>query len=100
MTSEVSLQELSMFKGTPVYVSKDGVLDFGLRVPAVRSAQDRIVRINGQFEDRLDLVSAAYQGDSQLWWVIADLSGIIDPLAEIVAGSDLRFNPQALSVNT
>lgn len=31
-----------------------------------------------------------YLGDAKHWWVIADLSGIVDPFAELTTGARLR----------
>lgn len=94
MPDQVALPESTMFSKTPVY-SEDGVLQFGLRVPEVPANGDRVCRVTGPLADRLDLASAIYQSNSELWWVMADLTGMVDPLTETVTGTDLRFRTNA-----
>jgi hypothetical protein len=94
MADQVALPESTMFSKTPVY-AEDGVLQFGLRVPDVAGNGDRICRVSGPLSDRIDLASAIYQGNPQLWWVMADLTGLVDPFTEVTTGTDLRFRPTA-----
>lgn len=94
MLETVNLPANSMFLKTPVY-EEDGVVQFGLRVPEVPANGDRVCKATGTLRDRLDLVSAIYQGNPELWWVIADLTNLDDPLTQVEQGTDLRFRPQA-----
>jgi nucleoid-associated protein YgaU len=42
-------------------------------------------------EGRLDLIAAAFLGDSHLWWLIAQYNAILDPFSEITIGRVLRI---------
>ena len=85
-----------MFSKTPVYDAGDGTLEFGLRVPDVPGNGERICRVTGPLADRLDLISAAYQGTAELWWLAADLTDMVDPLAEVNNGTDIRLRPNSV----
>ena len=47
--------------------------------------------IDKKTEGRLDLIAAAFLGDSHLWWFIAQYNSILDPYSEIVPGKILRI---------
>lgn len=40
---------------------------------------------------RLDLISFQYYQTTHLWWMIAEASGISDPIQDVVAGMVLRI---------
>jgi hypothetical protein len=48
-------------------------------------------------ENRPDTISAFYQGDPALWWLIADLTQMVDPLLQFQMGTQLRFSPNGLN---
>lgn len=53
-----------------------------------RAPDDRII-----VYDTLDSwsgIAAKHMHDANAWWVIADLSDVIDPFAELVEGKELR----------
>lgn len=42
------------------------------------------------YGERLDQIAYRYYGDAELWWVVADINGILDPLADLPVGKVLR----------
>ncbi len=42
--------------------------------------------VERKFEGRLDLIAAAYLGDSKLWWLIAQYNRLLDPWLETSEG--------------
>lgn len=87
----VALPEQSMFVNTPVYRLADGTVVFGLRQPvALPAAGDSLVPVAGVNENRLDIISSSVYGTPSFWWAIADCSAVVDPLAEILTGRQLR----------
>lgn len=96
----VSLPERSMFVNTPVYRLDDGTVVFGLRQPVLRPANgDLSLPVKATTADRLDLISHQLYGQSDSWWAIADVAGIIDPLAGVTPGKILRV-PSAARLPT
>jgi hypothetical protein len=53
-------------------------------------SDDRFV-IDRKTEGRLDLIAAAFLGDSHLWWFIAQYNAILDPHGEVIQGRVLRI---------
>jgi len=84
-----------MFAKTPVYeveteAGKEVV--FGLMQDViVPDSTDLVytVPIGGLF--RMDLISQSFYGVPNLWWVIARVNGILDPLAGASLGQVLRI---------
>lgn len=79
-----------MFVKTPVYEVDNDVL-FGQMVPVVASSASDIVWIvptAGEF--RLDLISNQFYGVPDLWWIIASVNKIIDPLVSLPVGTRIR----------
>lgn len=80
-----------MFASTPVYVQADGVVVFGLRLPAVLPANgDMQTPVTQVQQNRMDLISQTLYGRPDAWWAIADCSNVIDVLAEVLADTTLR----------
>lgn len=51
-----------------------------------RDPSDIIYVIEKKYEGRLDMLGLLFYSDPNLWWVIAQYNGIIDPLTELVEG--------------
>jgi len=90
----------SMFAETPVYHGIEATIDgerqeslvFGLmRSPVVPSADDEIFTVPPGGRYRLDLISQSFYGVPDLWWVIARVNNLIDPLPAPEAGTKLRI---------
>lgn len=79
-----------MFTGTPIYqVGSD--LVFGLRRDSiVPDDTDVTVEVTQTWENRLDLLSFELYGTTALWWIIADLNNMTDPMFQAPAGTQLR----------
>ena len=94
----VSLATDSAYQLTPVYTNpEDGNLVFGLRIQLAPQDNDRLVTVTMATENRPDTISAFYQGDPALWWLIADLTQMVDPLLQFQMGTQLRFSPNGLN---
>ena len=86
----IELPAYSMFVQTPVYEVGTDVV-FGEMVPAVLQHPTDIVYIvpaTGEF--RLDLISAFFYGVPDLWWVLANVNNIADPLVAVPIGTRIR----------
>ena len=78
------IAETNRFNGTlskPAYVGiRKRITDF--------APDDRLIMVDGSFQWShygLELLQ-----DARNWWVIADLSGVIDPFSELTFGSTVR----------
>jgi hypothetical protein len=80
-----------MYAATPIYPLPDQTLVFGLRQPVIQPANgDQSVTVDASNENRLDLISSQLYQQPNAWWAIADVSGIIYPLAGVLDGTVLR----------
>lgn len=80
-----------MFVTTPVY-EVGGNIVFGLlRDAVVPDATDALFKVppGGQF--RLDLISHQFYATPALWWVLARVNNIEDPLVGAPVGTVLRI---------
>lgn len=91
MNGHVVLPIYSMFSSTPVY-EVDGEFVFGLRrEPVLPHSSDDLWTTTQAAENRLDLVSELFYGVPDLWWVIAAVNSIVDPLTSVPTGTPLRI---------
>lgn len=87
----VELPLYSAYADTPVY-NVGGDIVFGLRREVVVADQtDQLYTVPPAGEQRLDLISEQFYGIPDLWWVIADVNGIVDPLVGPAQGDILRI---------
>lgn len=88
--TRVELPAYSMFTTTPIY-RVGGTLVFGLLDTTVGpDASDDLVLVTSGNANRLDLLSAGLYGTAHLWWVLASVNGIHDPLVGPVTGDTIR----------
>lgn len=89
-----------MFSATPVYDgisaeiegTRQKVILFGMMVDAVvPDATDELFRVPAGVDTRLDLISQRFYGVPDLWWVIALVNNIVDPLAGAAVGQNIRI---------
>ena len=86
----ITLPTGSMWADTPIY-SVDGTLQFGLMVTAILpDSTDQSYTITQQSENNLQGIASSLYGNPQLWWTIAELNNMVDPLADAPAGTILR----------
>lgn len=91
MEQRVSLPPFSMLVSTPLY-RVDNTIVTGLVVPPiVADPTDILYRVTLAGERRLDLISHLHYGTPALWWVIAFVNNLVDPIAGVVSGADLRI---------
>ena len=94
----IQLDSTSMFQQTPVYANpSDGNLVFGLRIQSVPQTGDRLAKVNMATAGRPDTISAFYQGTPALWWLLADLTQLVDPLLDFQSNTQVRFSPTGLN---
>jgi nucleoid-associated protein YgaU len=88
-----------MFAQTPLYEDviaevegqRQKVLTFGLMVdPVVPNASDILYRIPESSSLRMDLISQQFYGTPELWWAIALVNNILDPLSGLEVGKTIR----------
>src|SRR5574343_652701 len=88
---KVSLPAYSMFQATPYY-NVGGELVFGLRRdPILPDTTDLSYTVEQYGKDKLWLISELFYGTTHLWWVIASVNGIVDPLVGVSFGTKLRI---------
>lgn len=82
-----------MFRDTPVYKqAAENSIEFGLRQRVIGTdPSDRVYTVPVGHENRLDLISNVFYGTPSLWWVIAEVNNIGDPLAFVPKGTRLRI---------
>jgi hypothetical protein len=83
-----------MFPVTPIYESQvegENVIVFGLMQDViVPDASDIVFTVPVAGSKRLDLIANEFYGVPDLWWVIARVNGILDPLVGIETGTRIR----------
>jgi nucleoid-associated protein YgaU len=98
--TRIELAPYSMFASTPVYDgisaeiegTRQKVVVFGLMVEAVvPDATDELYRVPAGGESRLDLISQKFYGVPDLWWVIALVNNMLDPLVGATTGQNIRI---------
>lgn len=87
----INLPAFSMFSTTPVYdLGADGIV-FGLMHPSVvPDDTDQLWIVPPAGVPRLDLLSNDFYGVPNLWWVLASVNNIIDPLISVPEGTAIR----------
>jgi len=91
----VQLPAYSAFARTPIYevASDEGnIVVFGLLQDIiVPDSTDEIYTTPVGALRRMDLISQSFYGVPSLWWVIARVNGILDPMAGPTLGQKLRI---------
>ena len=80
-----------MLSKTPIYSVKGLVVTGLLNPPVGPDVSDTLYRVTLAGERRLDLISQLHYGTPELWWVIALVNNLIDPIAGVASGSDIRI---------
>lgn len=81
----------SMFSKTPVY-SVNGETVHGLmQDPVVPDASDDMFTVKDVEGSRLDTISENFYGTPQLWWVLARVNNIQDPMLGVRQGTKIRI---------
>lgn len=89
-----------MFSATPAYSGVNAeiegswqkVIVFGLMVEAVvPDATDVLYTVPQAGEGRLDLISQQFYGTPELWWAVALVNNLVDPLIGFLAGQTIRI---------
>lgn len=75
-------------QGGTTYTNNIG-LDWWERRIFKKDSSDVVYYVENKYENRIDLIAAAFYGDARYWWVIAQINDIIDPHGEIVPGRAL-----------
>lgn len=93
----IDLPAHSAYFRTPAY-QVEGEVVFGLLHPPVSShPSDELFRVPPGGEGRLDLIADDRYGSAQLWWVLALVNNITDPMTEPAVGTFLRVpDPERL----
>lgn len=90
MDQRVALPPFSMLVKTPVYKVGDDIVTGLMVPPVVPDPTDTLYTVTIAGERRLDLLSAYHYGTPELWWVLATVNGLMDPIAGVLAGSEIR----------
>ncbi len=80
-----------MLSKTSIYNVDGNVVPGLMAPPIVADPTDTLYRVTQSGQRRLDLISHLYYGTSELWWVIAFVNNLVDPIAGVSAGADLRI---------
>ena len=88
----IALPPYSMFASTPVYEVDGPAIVFGLMKPVITpDPTDELWPVTAVGAYRFDLMADAYYGSVNLWWVIASVNNILDPLQGAQPGTFLRI---------
>lgn len=87
----VELAPFSMLMTTPLYEVGGVVVPGLMTAPVVPHSSDTVYTVTVAGERRLDLISSLFYGTTRLWWVIASVNGLTDPLAGVAHGSQIRI---------
>lgn len=80
-----------MFSKTPIYDLGSDTVVFGLLQPSVvPSDTDELWVVPSAGVPRLDLLANDFYGTPQLWWVLASVNNILDPLVSVPEGTSIR----------
>jgi len=86
----VELSAFSAFIQTPVY-SVGGETVFGLMQEViVPDATDARYTVPSEFAGRMDLISNYFYSTPLLWWAIASVNNMLDPMVEPPPGVIIR----------
>lgn len=90
--SYASSEAMSRYKYNRTIIEKDGTsyLESSQPIEIPIRNEDTYYEVNTTSHNRLDLISSAYYGSPELWWVIAAASDIDDPL-NVPIGTVLRI---------
>lgn len=89
--AQITLDKYSMYYRTPVYQVGEDIV-FGLRRDSIPpDVTDRIIEVTQPQANRLDLISHETLGSAELWWVIAELNHLMDPMVDADVGAKLRI---------
>jgi nucleoid-associated protein YgaU len=95
----IQLPAYSMWAQTPIHEidSEDGkVIVFALMQDVVvADPSDFLYTVPAGGVYRLDLISHNFYGVPDLWWVIASVNNIIDPLISVPLGTVIRIPTKA-----
>ncbi len=84
------LDVTSRYNWSVYYVDPKGGDFYGTRQPLkLREDVSDLFHVVSD-SDRIDLIAYRYYGDVRLWWIIAELNNILNPL-EILPGTILRI---------
>lgn len=79
-----------MFRSTPVIrVGGDIVLGL-MRAPVAIDQTDAVFEVKQGVTNRLDLISNHFYQTPELWWVIALVNNLFDPMAGFEVGTKIR----------
>lgn len=82
---------IDRYSETPI-VEEKGVKYYSFwQKPPIDIVDVRVVAITSKYVGRWDLLAHEYLGDMSLWWVIADLNNIQDPLYELKEGEEIAI---------
>lgn len=93
--TRATLPPYSMLAATPLYESDHLVVPGLVVSPVVAADSDSAYVVVQAVENRLDLISTAFYGVPNLWWVIAAVNNLVDPLADVMTGTTLRIPDKA-----
>lgn len=80
-----------MFAKTPIYDLGSDTVVFGLLQPAVVADNtDELWVVPSAGVPRLDLLANDFYGTPALWWVLAIVNNMLDPLVGVPTGTAIR----------
>jgi len=87
----IALPPYSAYARTPIYEVGTDVM-FGQMVPVVvPNSTDIIYTVPPAGESRLDLISTQFYGVPDLWWILASVNNILDPLVAVPVGTRIQI---------
>lgn len=91
----IELPAYSMWSATPVYEVSSTIV-FGLmKAVVVPDASDELYTVSADGVHRLDTISNLVYGTPALWWVIASVNSMLDPLVGVPLNTRIRVPTKA-----
>lgn len=85
-----------MLRATSLYQLPDGDVVPGLRRTVLTAdATDDIFLVTAQFAHNWQGLATQFYGDPELWWVLTDVNGVLDPLYGLFTGVQIRIPTKA-----
>ena len=95
-STKIGNQKMSRYKDLKILVNKDGnnYIESPVKKEIIESNYDSFYTVEPSYEDRIDLVSNKFYGTPFLWWAIAMINHIKNPM-RLEVGIVLRIPPMS-----
>lgn len=86
----VTLQKYSVLQSTPIYQTEDGIVPGVIQQVVFPDATDEVFTVTVSFQNDWQKIASTVYGVADLWWVLAQLNNITDPMYGLPVGVKIR----------